>query len=334
MADPTDHDQLFKAVIREFFPEFLTLFFPDQAARFDLSAVTWLDKEVFADPPDGPRHVLDMVAELHALAAAGVTALALIHLEVESAESVTDLERRLPAYYFHLRRTHGKPVLPLVLYLKVGLGGVGVRVIDDPPDGEPVLTLRYRYIGLPGLPAADYLAGDSWLGVALSALMRTPKESRLTIGIEAMRRLGDAPLPDHQKALLGDCVETYIELPAVELERFHGIIDANATGRVPAVNKTRVQLAEEKAMEEGMKRGMAQGEAIGKEIGKEIGMEEGLLRGLRAAVGELLEARFGIAPPELLARVNATTDPDTLRLWLRTAATAIDLDAFRTAVGL
>ncbi len=109
--------------------------------------------------------------------------------------------------------------------------------------------------------------------------------------------------------MLGDCVETYIELPEEELTRFRGIIDANATGRVQPVNKTRVQIAEEKGMEKGI--------------------EEGLLRGLRAAVCELLEARFAPVPTELLARVNATTDPDALRQCLRTAATATDLTAIR-----
>lgn len=39
--DATDHDQLFKNVIREFLPEFLTLFFQELAAGFDLSAVPW-----------------------------------------------------------------------------------------------------------------------------------------------------------------------------------------------------------------------------------------------------------------------------------------------------
>ncbi len=199
MADATDHDQLFKTVLREFLAEFLLLFFPAQAARFDLSAVKWLDKEVFTDPPDGPRHVLDLVAELNTVGTPEGTCLALIHVEVESADSVTDIERRLPAYYFHLRRTHHKPVLPLVLFLKVGLDGVGVREINDPPDGEAVLTLRYRYVGLPGLPAADYLAGNNWLGVALSALMRTPRENRLAVGVEALRRLGDAPLPEGKR---------------------------------------------------------------------------------------------------------------------------------------
>jgi len=318
MTDATDHDQLFKTVVRVFFPEFLHLFFPAQAARFDLSAVKWLDKEVFSDPPDGPRHVLDMVAELNAVGTEGGTTLALIHVEVESAESVTDIERRLPAYYFHLRRAHGKPVMPLVLFLKVGLDGVGIREIHDPPNGEAVMTLRYRYVGLPGLSAAEYLAGEDLLGVALSALMRTPKDNRLAMGVEAMRRLGDAPLPDGKKALLGDCVETYIELPDTDLVRFRDIIDTNATGRIKPVNKTRVQLAEERGMEKGIQEGM----------------EQGLLRGLRAAVTELLEARFGTVSAELTELVNAVPDPDTLHLWLRSAATATDLATFRATFGL
>jgi hypothetical protein len=31
----SDHDQRFKVLLKEFFAEFLTLFFPQQAARFD-----------------------------------------------------------------------------------------------------------------------------------------------------------------------------------------------------------------------------------------------------------------------------------------------------------
>ncbi len=317
MPDATDHDQLFKTVIREFFAEFLPLFFPDLAARFDLSAVNWLDKELFPNPPDGPQHVLDLVAELTTLGG-DATTLALIHVEVESADSVTSIESRLPDYYHHLRRTKRKPVQPLVVFLKVGLDGLGTREIHDPPVGKPVVTYRYEYLGLPALPAADYLRGDNLVGVALSALMRVPKGGRVDAGVEAIRRIADANISDGRKALLGDCVETYIDLPEEELARFRGMIEANATGRVPAVNKTRVQIAEEKAMEKG----------------KEMGIEEGLLRGLRAAVTELLEARFGPVPPELTERVNATTDPGTLRLWLRTAATAADLATFRTAFGL
>ena len=48
-----DHDQRFKTLLREFFAEFVGLFFPDWAGRFDFGRVGWLDKEVFPDPPAG-----------------------------------------------------------------------------------------------------------------------------------------------------------------------------------------------------------------------------------------------------------------------------------------
>lgn len=312
MADATDHDQLLKTVIREFFPDFLPLFFPDLAAGFDLSAVKWLEKELFPNPPDGPQHVLDLVAELRTLGGDAST-LALIHVEIESEDSVTDIERRLPDYYFHLRRTQRKPVRPVVVFLKVGLDGIGVREIHDPPTGEAVFTFRYRYVGLRALPAADYLRGDNWVGVALSALMRVPRSGRVDAGVEAIRRIGDAPLSDGKKALLGDCVETYIELPPEELTRFRSILEANATGRVAPVNKTRVQIAEEKAAERTT--------ALVTE------------RERKGSVLKVLAARIGPVPPEVAARVEAMTDPTALDSLLVAACKADTFDQFRTAVG-
>jgi len=326
MDEGTDHDQLFKEVIREFFPDFMSLFFPEQAARYDLMKVAWLDKELFANPPDGPRHLLDLVAELTRLDGGPTdTALAHIHIEIESAESVTDIERRLPDYYFYLRRTTGKPVFPVVVFLKVGLDGMGTREITDRFDGEPTMVLRYRYVGLPGLPAADYLRGTNWLGVALSALMKAPKEQRIPFGTEAMRRLGVAPIPDGKKSLLGDCVETYIDIPEEESRKFQDILEANATGRVPAMHKTRVQIAREEGIEEGIGKGI--------ERGIEQGFEAGRLQGQRAAITELLEARFGTVPAELAAWLASISEPTELRRILIAAGTSASLGVFRATVG-
>jgi len=324
MADAINHDQLFKTVLRDGFAEFLSLFLPELAARFDLSAVRWLDKELFANPPDGPHHVLDLVAELTTLGG-DATTLALVHVEVESADSVTSIEERLPDYYHYLRRSQRKPVQPVVVFLKVGLDGIGTREIHDPPVGKPVATYRYEYIGLPALPAVEYLRGDNPVGVALSVLMNTPKGSRLDLGVEAFRRLSDAPISDGRKALLGDCVETYIELPPEELTRFRGILEANATGRVPPVNKTRVQIAEEIAAERGMERGVQQG--------MQQGMQQGIERERKASVLKVLAARIGAVPPDLAAQVEAMTDPAALDSLLVAACKADTFDQFRSAVG-
>jgi len=101
-----DHDQRFKTLLREFFADFLRLFFAEWAARLDLSAVEWLDTEVFPDPPEGTRHGLDMVARVPILPAAppGVDAsLLLVHVEIESPDRTTRLTSRLPSYFRFLR---------------------------------------------------------------------------------------------------------------------------------------------------------------------------------------------------------------------------------------
>ena len=54
---PSDHDQRLKVLLKEFFEQFLLCFFPEWAACFDFSTLTWLDKEVFLAPPQGDRRI-------------------------------------------------------------------------------------------------------------------------------------------------------------------------------------------------------------------------------------------------------------------------------------
>jgi len=86
------------------------LFFADWAARFDLGTIEWLDKEILPNPPEGSRHVLDLIARLRAKEpVAGSHSedselwLALIHIEIESPDRTVRLKPRLPHYYIHLR---------------------------------------------------------------------------------------------------------------------------------------------------------------------------------------------------------------------------------------
>src|SRR4051812_8804328 len=123
-----DHDQRFKQLVREFFRELILLFFPAWAKGFNLNKVAWLDKEIFSDLLQGQRRAMDLVAKLPANKAATLTggntgaALALIHVEVESRASAAALRKRIDDYYRDLKNRHGLPVLPLAIYLHVGLG--------------------------------------------------------------------------------------------------------------------------------------------------------------------------------------------------------------------
>ena len=245
MDEYRDHDQRFKAMIREFFADFLRLFFADWAARFDLNHVEWLDKEVLPDPPEGSRHLLDLVARLRAREPAAShdpavpdTWLALVHIEIESPDKTTLLKPRLPGYYVHLWDQHGLPVLPVVLYLKVGLDGIGTDTVEHHFWELPVLTFRYLYVGLPGLDAVQYVQGDNWLGVALAALMRIPPGTALQLGAEALRRIARAPLTPQQRYLLADCVDEYLPLDAAGQAVFERIKLGEGDPEVAAMRKT------------------------------------------------------------------------------------------------
>lgn len=194
---------------------------------------------------------------------------------------------RLPRYYFHLRERYGLKVLPLVLYLKVGLNGIGVDEVEDRLFDFVPHTFRYLYVGLPGLNAEDYVGGDNWLGVALSALMRMPPERVMELGAEAPVRISGAPgLTQQQRYLLGECVEAYLDVPETNLAQFHDMIDAKATGRVTPVNKT--------------------------------SYDRGIEAGRRTATLELLEAqlqtKFGPPPAETLTALRAMSDDQLKRL--------------------
>jgi hypothetical protein len=165
-----DHDQRFKVLLHEFFYEFFLLFFPDWAARFDFTRIDWQDKEVFPDPPRGERRAVDLVARLPLRAGVPLprpelTAdwLALVHVEVEHRDSVATLRPRLLAYYHHLGR-RGLPVLPIALYLRVGLDGVGWDVYEERFWEHPLVRFTFPYVGLPALDAEHYVRQDNWLG--------------------------------------------------------------------------------------------------------------------------------------------------------------------------
>jgi hypothetical protein len=291
------HDQRFKAMIREFFADFLRLFFADWASRFDLDHVEWLDKEVLPDPPEGSRHLLDLIAKLRTREpAAGHdptvpdTWLALVHIEIESPEKTTLIKPRLPGYYLHLWEQHQLPVLPVVLYLKVGLDGVGTDTVEHHFWELPVLTFRYLYVGLPGLDAVQYVQGENWLGWALAALMRIPPGTALQLGAEALRRIARAPLTDQQRYLLAECVDEYIPLDAAGRAAFERIKQGESDTEVAAMHKTTF----------------------------DQGMEAGELRlALRA-----LEKKFGPLPPEAKDRLRRLSSDELCELTLRIGTAA------------
>lgn len=218
-----DHDQRLKTLLREFLPEFFELFFPDWASRFDFTSPEFLDQEAFLDPPQGEKRLLDLVVKLRTREAvpdpAGRGAdhwLVVIHVEVESSDRAADIRPRMWQYYDFLRRQHTCPVLPICLFLHVGLNGIGWDSYEERFWDHTLLRFEYAYIGLPALDGARYASGPNLLGVALCALMRLPAADRARIKAEGLDRIARSRENDARKYLLAECFDNYFRLSPAE----------------------------------------------------------------------------------------------------------------------
>jgi hypothetical protein len=164
--------------------------------------------------------------------------VALVHLEIESPDKAAPARRRMFRYFVHLRDEYELPVLPVVLYLRVGMQGVGTDTYEENFwEFQPVL-FKYLYVGLPGLDGVKYVEGDNWLGVALSALMKIPPDRIAWLGAEALRKIRDAPLTDQKRFLLAECVQAYLPLGEEQQREFEGLIATEKYQGVRQMNTT------------------------------------------------------------------------------------------------
>jgi flagellar biosynthesis/type III secretory pathway protein FliH len=126
--------------------------------------------------------------------------------------------------------------------------------------------------------------GENWLGVALAALMKIPKERVAWLGAEALRRIQQAPLTEQQRFLLGDCVQAYLPLDETQYREFERLLVTEPYRGVQAMNTTWFEKGVEKGIEKGI--------------------EKGFDKGRRELLRELLQERFGALPQSVEDRLQ------------------------------
>ena len=215
----------------------------------------------------------------------GESWLALVHVEIEAADTVAPLRQRMFHYYEPLRRRHGLPVLPIGLYLRVGLKGIGWDVYEEHFWEHPLVRFYYAYVGLPALDAEHYVRQDNWLGVALAALMDVAKERRIELAGEALERIVNSPQNLYQKTLLCECVSAYLPIDEEERQQFEEMLRNHPDSGVRAMELGLLDHVEHR--------------------GEQRGRLEGRLEGQREMLCEVLETRFGPLTPAAAARLQA-----------------------------
>jgi hypothetical protein len=282
-----DHDQRLKVLLKEFFEAFFQCFFPNWAERFEFVDIDWLDKELFLAPPRGEKRQLDLVARLRLRPGApppreGMNDLmAMVHVEVESRDSVAAFRPRMFDYYVQLRRETGLPVLPIALFLRVGMKGIGWEVYEELFWDRQIIRFEYAYVGLPALVGEEYATGENLLGVALSALMRISPERRAELYAVGLKRIARSGENDFRRFLLAECLEAYSELDEAQKERLQALLQTEAYHEVEPLMKTTY------------------------ERGVEQGIEQGIEQGMRRSALWLMEAKFGPLSAEVKQQVGS-----------------------------
>jgi len=281
----TQHDKIFKLLLRTFLEDFLRLVAPQALERMDLTSTELLDKELFAGGPHGHRRELDLLVRVRTTANRPL----LIHVEIEARAS-PKMQERLWRYRNQIQARYDTPVLTIVVYLKRGRPGVCLetRQSDLGPDfPEP----RYISFGLAGCRATDYLSRPEPLAWAFAALMEPGSWSRAELKMACLRRIAELK-GRVDPFLLVDCVENYLQLDPREVAEFDALRSRRENREVRAVAMTWSETQQAK--------------------GREEGRTEGMQGGARQLLLHLLGKRFGPLPENVRRRVETITSLDRL----------------------
>ncbi len=283
------HDQLWKTVLWAFFAEFVELFFPEVAERLDFSRIRLIEKEIFTDLPVGARREPDLLVE--AYAKDGEVETILIHIEVQARREI-NVPYRMWEYYSLLRLRWKHRVFPVVVYLSAGAGGLTEEHYEESLFSKEIIRFRYSAVGLPDLPAEEYLERENILAPALSALMREERVSRVRRKLRAYQRLARTQLDDARRSLLVNVIDRYLKLNQEEEAEITLLVEDSDLQEV----KEMLTAYEERGLKKGIERGIAQG--------IEQGITQGILRGKRETLLRLLRHRFNDLPEEVVTRIE------------------------------
>jgi hypothetical protein len=294
------HDPLFKSLLRAFFAGLLRLVAPDLAARLELSAVAFLDKEFVSAAPPRTHGIADLLARAPLK---GTGRFLLIHVEIE-ARSRRGMGARLRDYHRAIQARHEDPVLSIVVYLKGGPAGICEQELDGDLKAPGLTSFRYLSFGLSRCSAAEYLAKSEPLAWALAALMNRGGLSKAELKMRCFERLTEASLRDEERRELANCIETYLELTPEEAEEVP-LLDTSQTRRTQAMSLLYKVSWADKMMLEGER------------------------RGLRGVLLDEIEERFGPVPEGIRSRIESIQSVDRLKRLIRRARTAKSLNGLR-----
>ncbi len=147
------------------------------------------------------------------------------------------------------------------------------------------------------------LARSEPLAWGLAALAKPGALGRARVKFEALKKIANASIREHQRLLLMNCVETYLPLKGRDAEEYASLAGAQESPEIQTMQMTWADKIEAKGLKKGL--------AAGLEKGREQGSQAAAGR-LRRTVVRLLGQRFGKVPAPIRKRLAAIRSVDEL----------------------
>lgn len=212
----TDHDSLFKKLLKNFFPEFIELFFPDVSQFWQKDSITFLPEEVLTDVTEGEKRIVDILVQAKFK---NKDSLFIIHAEHQSYTPST-FNGRMFCYYGRLYEEYRLPIYPIVIYSH------DVPKTKEPEsfridfDGWKVVEFNYRVVQLNQLNWQDFTNLRNPVACALMSKMQMKVEERPTVKLLSLKLLASLGLNAAEVEQISVFIDTYLRLNQQEEEAF------------------------------------------------------------------------------------------------------------------
>ncbi len=299
-----NHDQLFKDLLSSYFIDFLELFAPEVLRFSDPSTLEFVDKEVFADLPEGQRGEADLCARLKFREGERIF---LVHLEHE-AQRRGGFGLRMFDYYVRLHLKYRCPIYPVALFsfptpYKLQPDHYKVEF----PDLRP-LEFRYRVVQLNRLEWREFLERPNPAAAALMSRMRIAPADRPRVKVECLRILVQLRLEPSRLRFLAGFVDQYLRLSVEETGIFRQELEKSTMRREERERVMELTTSWELK-------------------GRTEGLQQGRMEGLKTSVAHFLERRFGSNASSLQRRIQALESDVTLTRLLDALIDQADLES-------
>lgn len=216
-----DRDRLFRDLLKNFFLEFVDLFFPKIAVAIDPKSIRFLEDEESLKPQeqgdDSPASAQQEASSnvLVQVRLRGQESCFWVHLE-NSSETNIKLERRIFHTFARLDEKYNLPIYPIILQSsdksqRLETNGYRVEFVD-----RRVLDFSFVAIQLHRLNWRDFLQRRNPVAAALMPTMNVQTFDRPVVKAECLRLLTNLRLDAKKVKVISQFIEAFLHLNSAE----------------------------------------------------------------------------------------------------------------------